>query len=396
MTQARLKPGKEKPVRLHHPWIFSGAIAQVDDRAADGDVIDVVSASGDWLARGYLNRRSQIRVRLLSWDASEQIDQEFWRGRLERAIRARSALAADLRTTAYRLVHAESDQLPGLIVDRYGDWLVTQWLTLGIDRHKATILQLLAEIAKPKGIYERSDATVRLQEGLDRQTALLYGEMPPVLLDIHEHGHRFVVDLMAGQKTGFYLDQRENRRRVASYSAGLEVLNAFAYTAAFAVYALSAGARHVTNVDSSYQALEMAERNLALNSFDADVQAEQVAGDVFGFLRDSRDRGQRYDLVILDPPKFAQAKRHVEAATRGYKEINLLAMQMLRPGGILATFSCSGLVSADLFQKVIFGASLDAGREVQIVEQLGQPADHPVLLSFPEGAYLKGLICRVW
>jgi len=396
MPQARLKPGREKPVRLHHPWIFSGAVQQVDDGAADGDVIDVVSATGDWLARGYVNRRSQIRVRLLSWDASEQIDRDFWRRRLERSVRARSALDADPRTTAYRLVHAESDQLPGLIVDRYGDWLVTQWLTLGIERHKATILQLLAEIVRPLGIYERSDAAVRLQEGLDRQTGLLDGEMPPTLLEIHEHGHRFVVDIMAGQKTGFYLDQRENRRCVASYSAGLEVLNAFAYTAAFGVYALSAGARHVTNVDSSYQSLELAERNLSLNDLDADVQAEQIAGDVFAFLRDCRDRGQRFDLVILDPPKFAQAKRHVKAAARGYKDINLLAMQLLRPGGILATFSCSGRVSTDLFQKVIFGASLDAGRDVQIVEQLGQPSDHPVLLSFPEGAYLKGLICRVW
>ena len=396
MVQVRLKPGREKPVRLHHPWIFSGAIQQVDDKAADGDVIDVVSAAGDWVARGYLNRRSQIRVRLLSWDAGTQIDREFWKRRLERAILARSALAADPATTAYRLVHAESDQLPGLIVDRYGDWLVTQWLTLGIERHRATILQLLAELVRPRGIYERSDASVRRQEGLELRSGLLAGEMPPSPLDIQEHGALFAVDIMAGQKTGFYLDQRRNRHRLASHCAGLEVLNAFAYTGAFAVYALRAGARHVTNVDSSFQALELAEHNLALNGFDADVQSEQIAGDVFDFLRDSRDTDRRFDLVILDPPKFAQAKRHVQAATRGYKDINLLAMQLLRPGGILATFSCSGLVSSDLFQKVVFGASLDAGREVQIMEQLGQPSDHPVLLSFPEGAYLKGLLCRVW
>ncbi|MDH7484993.1 MAG: class I SAM-dependent methyltransferase [Anaerolineae bacterium] len=396
MARIFLRAGKEKPVRLRHPWLFSGAIARIEGEATDGDVVDVLSAGGEWLARGYLNRSSQIAVRLLTWEAGEQIDRHFWRRRLERALAGRAALSADPATTAYRLVHAESDGLPGLVVDRYGDWLAAQFLTLGIERQKETLVELLMELAEPRGIVERSDVAVRRKEGLEPHCGLLAGEALPPLVEVQEHGHRFVVDIAAGQKTGFYLDQRENRRRVAAYAAGREVLNAFAYTGAFAVYALAAGARQVTNVESSTEALELAERNLALNGFDPDRQAEQIAGNVFEVLRGFRQAGRRFDLVILDPPKFAETKGQVEAATRGYKDINLLALQLLPPGGVLATFSCSGLVSEDLFQKVIFGASVDAGRDVQVLERLGQPPDHPVLLAFPEGAYLKGFICRVW
>ena len=396
MAEVLLKPGREKSVGLRHPWLFSGAIERIEGEADDGEVVDVVSASGEWLARGYLNRRSQITVRLLTWDAEERIDRRFWQRRLERAMAGRAALSADPETTAYRLVHAESDGLPGLVVDRYGDWLVAQFLTLGIERQKEAIVELLMELVSPRGIYERSDVEVRRKEGLEPRRGPLAGEEPPPLVEVLESGLRFNVDIIGGQKTGFYLDQRENRRRVAAYAAGREVLNAFAYTGAFAVYALAAGAKHVTNVETSYKALELAERNLALNGFDPDRQAEQIAGDVFAVLRDFRETGRRFDLIILDPPKFARTKGQVQAATRGYKDINLLALQMLPPGGILATFSCSGLVSEDLFQKVVFGAGVDAGRDVQLLERLGQPPDHPVLLSFPEGAYLKGFICRVW
>ncbi|MBC8450236.1 MAG: class I SAM-dependent methyltransferase [Chloroflexi bacterium] len=396
MTRVFLRAGKERPVRLRHPWLFSGALGRIETEASDGDVVDVVSAGGEWLARGYLNRSSQITVRLLTWDTEEQIDRDFWRRRLQRAIAGRAALAADPQTTAYRLVHAESDGLPGLVVDRYGDWLVAQFLTLGIERQKEALVELLMELAEPQGIIERSDVAVRRKEGLERRSGLLAGDAPPPLVEVQEHGHRFAVDIVAGQKTGFYLDQRQNRQRVAAYAAGRETLNAFAYTGAFAVYALAAGARHVTNVESSYEALELAEHNLALNGFDPDQQAEQIAGNVFEVLRGFRDAGRQFDLAILDPPRFAETRGQVEAATRGYKDINLLALQLLRPGGILATFSCSGLVSEDLFQKVVFGASVDAGRDVQILERLSQPPDHPVLLAFPEGAYLKGFICRVW
>jgi 23S rRNA (cytosine1962-C5)-methyltransferase len=396
MPTLTLKPGREKPVRNRHPWLFSGAIQRIDSDAQDGGLVDAYSHAGDWLARGYLNRRSQIQVRLLSWNPDEGIDEIFWRQRLQRAIAGRAALAADPHTNAYRLVHAESDGLPGLVVDRYGDWLVVQLLTLGVERVKPLLTRLLVELCQPAGIVERSDVDVREKEGLRPSLGMLHGAAPDGPVEIVEHGHRFLVDLLAGQKTGFYLDQRENRLQVASYCRDARVLNAFSYSGGFAVYALAAGARHVTNLDSSLDALELGERNLALNGFDPDAQAEGVAGDVFQVLRGWRAAGQRFDVIILDPPKFAHSQQQVERAARAYKDINLLAMQLLQPGGTLATFSCSGLVSADLFQKIVFGASVDAGRDAQVVERLSQGPDHPVLLSFPEGEYLKGLVCRVW
>ncbi len=395
MPTITLKPGREKSVRNRHPWLFSGAIQHIDRDAADGDIVDVHSNGGQWLARGYLNRRSQIQVRLLSWDAHESIDEDFWRSRLQQAIAGRAGLAAAPQTNSYRLVHAESDGLPGLVVDCYGDWLVMQCLTLGIERVKPLLARLLVELCQPAGIVERSDVDVREKEGLRPAVGLLHGEAPASPVEIVEHGQRFLVDLLGGQKTGFYLDQRENRLRVAFYCRDARVLNAFSYSGGFAVYALVAGAQHVVNLDSSLEALELAERNLALNGFDPDAQAEGVAGDVFQVLRDWRAAGERFDVIILDPPKFAHSQQQVDRAARAYKDINLLAMQLLQPGGVLATFSCSGLVSADLFQKILFGASIDAGRAVQVIERLSQGPDHPLLLSFPEGEYLKGLVCRV-
>ncbi len=427
MPTITLKPGREKSVRNRHPWLFSGAIDRIDRDAADGDIVDVHSGAGQWLARGYLNRRSQIQVRLLTWEAGQAIDEGFWRGRLQRAMAGRAALQAmpeiseaaspddetervattslaahsrrlpkSLQTDAYRLVHAESDGLPGLVVDRYGDWLAMQCLTLGVERVKPLLTRLLVELCQPAGIVERSDVDVREKEGLRPSVGMLYGQAPAGPVGIVEHGRRFLVDLLAGQKTGFYLDQRENRLRVASYCRDARVLNAFSYSGGFAVYALAAGAQHVTNLDSSLEALELGERNLALNGFDPDAQAEGVAGDVFQVLRDWRADGERFDVIVLDPPKFAHSQQQVDRASRAYKDINLLAMQLLQPGGVLATFSCSGLVSADLFQKIVFGASVDAGRDAQVIERLSQGPDHPVLLNFPEGEYLKGLVCRVW
>ena len=397
MPTVTLKPGREKPVHNHHPWIFSGAIKEIDADAPNGEVVDVQSADGIWLARGYLNRRSQIQVRLLTWDQNEPIDAAFWRRRLQRALAGRASLAADPATDSYRLVYAESDGLPGLIVDRYGDWLVMQCLTLGIERVKPLLVELLTELCAPAGIVERSDVDVRNKEGLSPAAGLLTGVLPPDdLVEVRENGFRFLVDLPAGQKTGHYLDQRENRRRTAAYCAGAEVLNAFSYSGTFAVYALAAGARYVTDVDTSLEALQLCERNLALNGFDPDAQAEGVAGDVFQVLRNWRASGRQFDVVILDPPKFAQSQGQIDRAARAYKDINMQAMHLLRPGGTLVTFSCSGLVSPDLFQKIVFGASVDAERDVQVVERLSQGGDHPLLLSFPEGEYLKGLICRVW
>ncbi len=396
-----LKPGREKPVRNRHPWIFSGAVRRTEGTIQDGDLVRVTDSRGQYLATGYINRRSQIVVRLLTWDPDERIDEDFWRRRLQRAIAGRTGVAGDLETTAYRLVHAEADGLPGLVVDRYGDWLVVQCLTLGMSRRRDEVVALLADpssfsglgLPAPAGIYARDDAGVRQKEGLSVETGPLWGTEPPDLVEIVEHGRRFVVDLRRGHKTGFYLDQRENRLRAAAYCTDADVLNAFAYTGGFGVYAGRAGARSVVNVEASPGALSLAEENVALNDC---APQDMVVGDVFQVLRDFRDEERMFDVAILDPPKFATSQAGVMDASRGYKDVNLLAMQLLRPGGFLVTFSCSGLVSADLFQKIVYGASLDAGRDVQILERLAQGPDHPVLLTFPESAYLKGLICRVW
>ncbi|RIK52330.1 MAG: 23S rRNA (cytosine(1962)-C(5))-methyltransferase RlmI [Chloroflexi bacterium] len=380
----------------HHPWVFSGAIDRLPSDVVDGEVVDVYSPNSRWLARGYLNRASQIQVRLLTWDVNQPVDAAFWRRRLDEAIQRRRQLDMDAATNAYRLVNGENDYLPGLIVDRYADYLVLQAGTLGIDKRKQELAELLLELTGCRGVLERSDTAARRLEGLGEAHGLLAGEAPPDQVEIEEAGLHFVVDLAGGQKTGFYLDQRANRRRVAAYCAGARVLNGFSYTGAFAVHALAAGAAHVTNIDSSADVLQLAETNLRRNGFDPDQQTENIAGDIFHILRDWRDaHDHRFDVVILDPPKFAQNKQAVERALRGYKDINMLALGLLKPGGILATFSCSGLVGDDLFQKVIFGAAEDARRDAQILEWLHQDRDHPVALTFPEGEYLKGLICRV-
>lgn len=391
-----LKPGREKPVRQRHPWIFSGAINTIAPAASDGEIVDVYDAQGVFLARGYLNRRSQIQVRLLTWDAAEAIDAGFWRRRVRAALAMRVSLPEVQGCTALRLVNAESDYLPGLTVDRFGDHLVLQAGTLAIDRRKQELAALLLTESGAQGVVERSDMAVRRLEGLSSVSGVLAGAAPTAAVEVAEDGMTFLVDLLHGQKTGFYTDQRANRRRVAAYCAGQHVLNAFSYTGAFAVHALHAGATHVTNLDTSVEALTLAETNLRRNGFDPDAATENIVGDVFTVLRDWEAEPDRvYDVVILDPPKFAQNQAAVERALRGYKEINRLALRRLRPGGILATFSCSGLVNSELFQKVVFGAAIDAGRPVQVLESLRQSADHPVAITFPEGEYLKGLIVRV-
>ncbi|MBN1813434.1 MAG: class I SAM-dependent rRNA methyltransferase [Anaerolineae bacterium] len=391
-----LKKNRAKPVNQHHPWIYSGAVDRVEDDPADGDVVDVRDTGNNWLARGTINRQSQIVVRLLTWQQDEPVDGDFWHRRLERAIAARQTLADDPVTDAYRLVHAESDYLPGLVVDRYGDWLVVQLLTLGVERWKEEIIASLVGLVEGvKGIYERSDVDGREKDGLEPRTGVLWGGEPPEEIEIVENGRRFLVDVRQGHKTGFYLDQRENRARLPGFCAGAEVLDVFSYVGGFGVYAAAGGAGAVTLVDSSAPALELAQRNFALNGFES-AGTKYVEGNVFSVLRGYRAQERRFDVVVLDPPKFAHSGREVERAARAYKDVNLLAFQLLRPGGVLFTFSCSGAVSADLFQKIVFGAALDAGRDAQVVGRLAQGADHPVALTFPEGAYLKGLICRVW
>ncbi|HUV94141.1 MAG TPA: class I SAM-dependent rRNA methyltransferase [Anaerolineae bacterium] len=393
MPAIRLKPARTKSVRNLHPWIFSGAIADVQGSPQPGSTVDVLSSEGDFLARGYYNARSQIRVRILTWDEDEEIVSAFWRTRLQRAIARRKALADDPQTTAYRLAFAESDGLPGLIVDVYGDWLVLQSLTAGIELWKPTLVELLMELLEPRGIYERSDADVRAREGLPSVTGCLAGNALEGEITILENGLPFRVDLRHGQKTGFYLDQRESRCKIGRCCRGREVLDAFCYTGGFGVYALSHGAKSVTSLDASARALQMAADNVHLNGLHG--RSEYIEGNAFQVLRGLCDQGRQFDAVILDPPRFAFSRAQVTRATRGYKDINMLGMSLLRPGGLLCTFSCSGLVSPDLFQKVLFGASLDVGRQVRIIERLAQASDHPVLLTFPESGYLKGVVCLV-
>lgn len=392
-----LKPGREKPVRNRHPWVFSGAIAQRVGTPTAGDLVEISDAHGRYLATALFNPNSQIQARILTWDPNTAVDTSFWQRRFQRAADARAALQLEPNTNAYRLVSAEADGLPGLIVDRYDDTLVMQCLTLGIDRRKQALADLLQEMFQPQAIIERSDVDVRRKEGLALEKGVLRGSAPAAPFLVQENGRHFQVDLLEGHKTGFYLDQRENRALVGNTAVvgGKSVLNVFAYTGGFAVYAAAAGASQIINIDSSIPALETAEANLTHNQFDR-PQDEYIAGDAFEVLRYYRDNGTQFDVVILDPPKFVHSRRNIDRAARGYKDLNWLALRLLRPGGVLATFSCSGLVSAELFQKMVFGAAVDAGRDVQIMQSLQQGPDHPILLSFPESAYLKGLLCRVW
>lgn len=389
--QLILRRGKDKPVLRRHPWIFSGAVRRVEGDPEAGEIVNVLTSDGSWLAYAEYNPISQIRARVISWDAALWPDESFWRARLQASIARRKQLSP--HAEALRLVFAESDGISGLIVDQYGEHLIVQHLTAGAERRKALTTALLVDLLHPASISERDDP-VRRKEGLPPGAATLVGDPPAELIVIQENGHRFWVDLRGGQKTGFYLDQAANRAVVAPYCAGAEVLNAFSYTGGFAVYALAAGARHVINVDSSGEALALAAANLALNGMDG-ARWRNIEADVFEQLRQWRDEGRQFDVIILDPPKFAVSRSQIERAARGYKDINWLAMRLLRPGGLLATFSCSGLISADLFQKILFGAALDAGRDVRIVRYFTQNFDHPVLLSFPEGAYLKGFLCHV-
>ncbi len=392
-----LKPNKEKPVLAHHPWIFSGAIARVENANA-GDTVDVCDSSGRFLARGYYNSQSQIAVRVWTWD-DELIDRTFFHRRLQAALATRTMLINHTTTNAYRWVNAESDGMPGLIVDRYADGVVVQCLTLGIEKRKTEIVDCLTGLGA-NNIYERSDAEVRAKEGLSAWVGVLHGEEPPERIEILENGLKFLVDVKRGHKTGFYLDQRENRKRIAEFllarstPRAFETLNVFAYTGGFAVYLCAADPNaRVINLDASRDALELARENMRLNQ--CEDRGGWIEGDAFQILRQYRDRGQSFDAIILDPPKFVHTQAQLNAGLRGYKDINLLAFKLLKPGGWLATFSCSGQVSAAMFQKVVFEAATDAKRDAQIVAKLSQSPDHPILLAFPESEYLKGLLCRV-
>ncbi|NJN99574.1 MAG: class I SAM-dependent rRNA methyltransferase [Anaerolineales bacterium] len=394
-AQVILKQGREKSVNNRHPWIFSGAIGRVEGNPANGDIVDVWNSKARFVGRGIYNDKSQIQVRLLTWNPNDAIDEDFWRRRIRRALAGRQALLESPDTDAFRLVYSEADGVPGLIADQYGTWLVVQFLSMTVERYRNTIIDILVDLVGPQGVYDRSEGESREKEGLVSVTGPVWGEIPPDMIEISENGHTFLVDIKMGQKTGFYLDQRENRQKVSKYFPNKEILNAFAYTGAFSVYAAYAGAKRIMNIDSSERALQIAERNMRRNGFGEREDIYAVA-DVFEIMRAYRDNNWKFDVVILDPPKFAHSKRQVDKATQGYKDINLLAMKLLKPSGVLISFSCSGSISSDLFQKVLFGAAVDAGRHVQIIERLAQGSDHPVSLTFPESEYLKGLVCRVW
>lgn len=391
-----LKEKRDKNILRGHPWIFTGAVDSVHgEEPAPGETVDVHDAGGAWIARGAYSPSSQILVRVWTRDPAETVDEAFFRKRLERALATRRRVLRDRPNDACRLVHSESDGLPGLTVDRYGEFLVCQFTTAGADRWKAQIVESLQALNPCAGIYERSDLQVREREGLRQATGVLAGEAPPEFVTMAEGENRFLVDLRHGQKTGFYLDQRDSRTTLAEFSREAEVLNTFAYTGGFCVAALRGGATQVTNVDTSGPALRLALQNVELNGLDASKVVTAEA-DVFATLREHNAAGRKFDVVVLDPPKFADSKANLNRACRGYKDVNLQALRLLREGGTLLTFSCSGLMDPMLFQKIVADAALDAGRDAQILRWLRQPFDHPVDLQFPEGAYLKGLVCRVW
>ncbi len=394
MAKVILKPGREESLLRRHPWIFSGAVARMDDVAVTGETVAVHASDGRWLARGAWSPQSQIRLRIWSFDEEAEVNRDFFLHRMEKAVKVRTDLHLSSVTTAYRLVNAESDALPGLIVDRYGDFLVCQFLSAGAEYWKMAIVSCLEDIFPGNTVYERSDADVRHKEGLLPVKGLLSGEMPPPMVEIHENGIHYLVDILNGHKTGFYLDQRDNRAHITGYTEHADVLNCFSYSGGFGLAALKGGAAAVINVDSSGEALNLAEKNASLNGIPSGVM-ENRTGDVFQVLRLFRDSARQFDVVVLDPPKFVSSMQQMDKGLRGYKDINLLALKLLRPGGFLFTFSCSGLVNDILFQKIVAGAALDAGRDVQVIAYLSQAADHPVALNFPEGRYLKGLLCRV-
>ncbi|MBU6360751.1 MAG: class I SAM-dependent rRNA methyltransferase, partial [Chloroflexi bacterium] len=413
-----LKSGRDKPVRQHHPRLFSGGIKAIDGRPKSGEVVEIFDNHGEWVARGVINEASQIAIRLLTWNVNEAIDEAFWQRRVAQAV-ARRKIDPLLRdTNARRIIFGESDGLPGVIADDYAGHIVLEYSALVALNARDTIESAIQSACAPAQIHIRYDDERLKGEGV---SAKLFGPSAPALVAppknatlpieaaviIREGTLQFRVDLTRGQKTGFYLDQRQNRQRVAAYCTGGRVLNTFSYTGGFAIYAATAGATEIINVDSSADALRLAHENALLNELglkdyglgindNPQSIMTNIQANVFDDLRVRREAGELYDVVVLDPPKFAHNPSQIERAARAYKDLNRVGMHLVKPGGVLATFSCSGVVDASLFQKIIFSAAMEAEREVHIVEHLSQASDHPVLLTFPESEYLKGLICRVY
>ncbi|HDL6963649.1 TPA: 23S rRNA (cytosine(1962)-C(5))-methyltransferase RlmI [Yersinia enterocolitica] len=389
-----LARGREKSLLRRHPWIFSGAVQRLEGNASAGETIDILDSQGKWLARAAYSPESQIVARVWTFQQDEVIDSEFFVHRLQQAQSWRDWLAQRDGLNGYRLIAGESDGLPGITIDRFQNFLVLQLLSAGAEHQRAALVSALQQCYPECSIYDRSDVSVRKKEGLELTQGTVSGEMPPALLPITEHGMKLLVDIQHGHKTGFYLDQRDSRLAARHYADGRRVLNCFSYTGAFAVAALMGNCQQVISVDTSQSVLDIAKQNIELNQLDLS-KAEFIRDDVFQLLRDYRAQGEKFDMIIMDPPKFVENKSQLASACRGYKDINMLAIQLLRPGGILLSFSCSGLMPTDLFQKILADAALDAGHDIQFIEQFRQAADHPVIATYPEGLYLKGFACRI-
>ena len=394
MVEIKLKKGKEKAVLQRHPWVFSGALEKVKGTPANGDVVKVCSANNDFLAYGYYNDQSRVAVRLLEWDENETINEAWYEQRIKKAVDSRAHLLKSKDTNAYRLIFSEADFLPGLIVDQYADFLSVQILSTGIEKIKPILIDILVKLLQPKGIFDRSDATARTHEGITAENGLLWGETPAAFIAVKENGITYHINIAEGQKSGFYCDQRDNRQLLATYAKGKTVLDCFSYSGGFSLNAFKQGAKEVTSVDSSALAIETLKQNMELNQFSTKDHVA-IQSDVNKQLRAFKEEGKKFDIVVLDPPKYAPSRSALDRAARAYKDLNRLGLLLLESGGLLATFSCSGAVDIETFKQIIAWAALDAGKEVQVIRQFSQPEDHPVRLSFPEGEYLKGLLIRV-
>lgn len=390
-----LKKGREDSLYRRHPWVFSGSISKVEGDPVPGETVEILSSRGEYLASASYSPMSKIRARVWSWNRDQEINASFIKRRILNSISNKKNIQSLFtNTNAIRLVNAESDGMPGLIVDQYGDVLSVQLMTAGVEYWRDVIVDTLRRIENVTSVYERSDVDIRRLEGLEERRGVLWGNEPDILVPIMEDKITFLVDIREGQKTGFYLDQRSNRKLVLELAAGREVLDCFSYTGGFTLASLMGGASTVTAIDASKDALDVLRKNIAINKFGSD-NVEIIEGDVFQTLRLFRNSGRKFDMIVLDPPKFAYSSSMVDRAARGYKDINLLAFKLLKPCGLLFTFSCSGSVSMDLFQKIVAGAALDASVDSRIIMRLHQDIDHPVALNFPEGDYLKGLLVYI-
>jgi len=395
MIEVVLKKGKEKAVLHRHPWVFSGAIEKVKGKPENGDVVKLIDAKGAFMAYGFYNDQSRVALRLLEWDEAAEINEQWFRNKVAAAVESRNDILIDGVTNTCRLVFSESDYLPGLIVDKYANHLAVQVLTSGIEKMIPCIIDELQCLLKPESIFDKSDASSRGHEGLQTNNVVLAGSHPPESVEVIENGIHYNINIAEGQKSGFYCDQRDNRRILAAHAKGKKVLDCFSYTGGFTLNGLQNGAASVTSVDSSQLAVDTLKANILLNKFDTS-KTTAITSDVNKQLRKFREDGETFDIVVLDPPKYAPSRSALDKASRAYKDLNRLGMLLLNKGGLLATFSCSGAMNMETFKQVLAWAALDAGKQVQFIYQFCQPEDHPVRSSFPEGEYLKGLLCRVF